>query len=55
MFLRTKGYYEHIRDFPGLPNLPELYGFKKPGRFVEFSKEKYRAATQEITPALARR
>ena len=55
VFLRTKGYYEHIRDFPGLPNLPELYGFKKPGRFVEFSKEKYRAATQEITPVLAHR
>ena len=54
-FLHTKGYYEHIRDFKGLPNLPELYAFRKPGRFVEFSKEKYRAATQEITPVLAHR
>lgn len=54
-FLHTRGYYEHIREFKGLPNLPELYAFRKPGRFVEFSKEKYRAATQEITPALARR
>ena len=55
VFLRTKGYYEHIRDFRGLPNLPELYAFRKPGRFVEFSKEKYRAATRELTPALAQR
>ncbi|MDB5236822.1 MAG: hypothetical protein JWR44_3815 [Hymenobacter sp.] len=55
-FLRTKGYYEHIREFEGLPDLPELYAFKKPGRFVEFSKERYRKATQDITtPVLARR
>ena len=54
-FLHTKGYYEHIRDFKGLPNLPELYAFRKPGRFVEFSKEKYRAATQATTPVLAHR
>ncbi|GAA4049128.1 hypothetical protein GCM10022409_39570 [Hymenobacter glaciei] len=54
-FLRTKGYYEHIRDFQGLPNLPELYAFRKPGRFIEFSKEKYRATAQEITPVLAHR
>ena len=54
-FLHTKGYYEHSREFSGLPNLPELYAFKKPGRFVEFSKEQYRAATREITPALAHR
>ncbi|GAB3573656.1 hypothetical protein [Hymenobacter daeguensis] len=54
-FLRTKGYYEHIRDFQGLPNLPELYAFKKPGRFIEFSKEQYRAATQQFTPVLAQR
>jgi hypothetical protein len=54
-FLRTKGYYEHIRDFKGLPNLPELYAFKRPGRFIEFSKEKYRATTQQLTPTLAQR
>ena len=54
-FLHTKGYYEHSREFSGLPNLPELYAFKKPGRFVEFSKEQYRAATRAITPALAHR
>jgi hypothetical protein len=54
-FLRTKGYYEHIREFEGLPNLPELYAFKKPGRFIEFSKEKYRATIQDMAPAVAQR
>jgi len=54
-FLRTKGYYEHIRDFQGMPNLPELYAFRKPGRFIEFSKEKYRATTQQFTPVIAQR
>ncbi|GAB3294771.1 hypothetical protein GCM10027511_08070 [Hymenobacter humi] len=54
-FLRTKGYYEHIRDFKGLPNLPDLYSFQKPGRFVEFSKERYRQVTQDIMPATASR
>ncbi|MBF9221077.1 hypothetical protein [Hymenobacter ruricola] len=47
VFLRTRGYYEHVREFKGLPNLPELYAFKKPGRFIEFSKEKYHDATAQ--------
>ena len=47
-FLRTRGYYEHIRSYEGLPNLPELYAFRKPGRFVEFSKERYREATRQL-------
>lgn len=47
-FLRTRGYYEHIREYQGVPNLPELYGFRKPGRFVEFSKEKYRETAQAL-------
>ena len=50
-FLRTKGYYEHIRSYEGLPNLPELYAFRKPGRFTEFSKEKYLETTREISLA----
>ena len=47
-FLRTRGYYEHIRSYEGLPDLPELYAFRKPGRFVEFSKERYREATRQL-------
>ena len=47
-FLHTKGYYEHIRHYEGLPNLPELYGFRKPGRFMEYSKEKYYDTARQL-------
>jgi hypothetical protein len=39
--LHTKGHYEIIRNPQGKPDLKLLYSFKKPGRFVEFSKEIY--------------
>ncbi|OGX84465.1 hypothetical protein BEN47_16355 [Hymenobacter lapidarius] len=48
VFLRTKGYYEHIRHFEGAPNLLELYAFRKPGRFMEFSKEQYRRTARQL-------
>ncbi|WP_190242622.1 hypothetical protein [Hymenobacter lapidiphilus] len=48
VFLRTKGYYEHIRHYEGLPNLPELYGFRKPGRFMEFSQERYYETARQL-------
>ena len=47
-FLRTRGCYEHIRHYEGLPNLPELYAFRKPGRFMEFSAEKYHETAQQL-------
>ncbi|WP_201983828.1 hypothetical protein [Hymenobacter rubidus] len=47
-FFHARGYYEHIREYQGVPNLPELYSFRKPGRLVEFSKEKYRETTHEL-------
>ncbi|MFD3001552.1 hypothetical protein ACFS7Z_14370 [Pontibacter toksunensis] len=40
-FLHTRGYYEHIRDYEGMPDLLELISFRKPGKFTSFSKEKY--------------
>ena len=52
VFLHTKGYYEHIREFKGLPNVVSLYGFRRPGRFVEFSKETYQQLARP-EPALA--
>ncbi|WP_133273145.1 hypothetical protein [Hymenobacter radiodurans] len=51
-FLRTRGYYEHIRQYEGVPNLPQLYAFRRPGRFIEFSKEKYQESQQEMNLAL---
>ena len=54
-FLRTKGYYEHIRNYENLPNLTQLYAFRKPGKFTQFSKEKYREALREINLVTANR
>ena len=54
VFLHTRGYYEHIRQYEGLPNLPELYSFRQPGRFVEFSREKYQQFYQVNNQAVAK-
>jgi hypothetical protein len=51
-FLRTRGYYEHVREYNGMPDMAELYSFRKPGRFIEFSKEKYRKVMQNLNPAV---
>ena len=40
-FLHTKGYYEHIRDFKGAPDILNLMTFRRPGRFIEFSRDRY--------------
>ena len=40
-FLHTRGYYELIRDFEGLPDLVELNKFKKNGYFSDFSRAQY--------------
>jgi hypothetical protein len=42
LFLHTKGYYEHVRDFQGEPKMDELEYFRKPHYFDQFSKEEYR-------------
>ncbi len=42
LFLHTKGYYEHVRDFQGEPKMDELEHFRKPHYFDQFSKEEYR-------------
>lgn len=41
VFLHTRGYYEHIREYEGVPDMLELMAFRKPGKFTSFSKEKY--------------
>jgi hypothetical protein len=41
VFLHTRGYYEHIREYEGVPDILELMSFRKPGKFTSFSKEKY--------------
>ena len=39
IFIKTKGYYNYIRDYKGIPDFPELLKFKKPGYFTKFSFE----------------
>lgn len=41
VFLHTRGYYELIREFTGLPDIVELNKFKTPGYFSEYSRSEY--------------
>jgi hypothetical protein len=41
VFLLTRGYYELIRDFKGLPDLAELRKFRDPTYFSEYSRAGY--------------
>lgn len=54
-FLFTKGYYEHVREYEGFPELLELYSFKKPGRFTQFSQEKYMESLQGMNLATVKK
>lgn len=39
--LHTSGYYEHVRDYKGVPDIGFLKTFKQPGTFSSFSKNEY--------------
>ena len=39
IFLHTRGYYELIRDFEGLPKMAALKNFREIGYFSTFSRE----------------
>lgn len=41
VFLHSRGYYELIRDFTGLPDIIGLNKFRTPGYFSEYSKSLY--------------
>jgi hypothetical protein len=41
VFLHTKGYYEHVRNYPNPPDKKQLETFLIPGRFSKFSFENY--------------
>jgi hypothetical protein len=47
LFLHTRGYYEHIRDYEGIPNLITLRAFEKPGHFMQFSRDRYTQVAKE--------
>lgn len=38
VFLQTKGYYEHVRNYKGLPNKKYLTSMKEEGAFIDFTK-----------------
>ena len=41
VFLHSKGYYEHVRDYGGAPDFSELRKFREPGHFSDFSMAEY--------------
>ncbi len=48
--LHTSGYYEHVRDFKGMPDVKFLTAFKNPGALSKFSVQRY----HEMNKALAK-
>jgi len=53
-FLHTRGYYEHVREYEGIPNLVLLNEFKQPGRFTSFSKSLYDIITNNTRLAVTK-
>ena len=43
LFLRTRGYYEYIRDYSGKPDIAELKKFRTTGTFAHFAKTRFTA------------
>ncbi len=41
VFLHAKGYYEHLRDYRGVPDFSELKKFRAPGHFSDYSQAEY--------------
>ena len=53
-FLKTKGYYEHIRDFKNKPDAAFLRQFKKPNAFPLYGMGLYKKISEENIRSLAR-
>lgn len=49
--LHSRGYYQHVRDYEGSPEITTLLSFKLQGRFSRFSKEKYDEINQLLSVA----
>jgi len=49
--LHSRGYYQHVRDYEGSPEIATLLSFKLKGRFSRFSKEKYDEINQLMNVA----
>jgi hypothetical protein len=49
--LHTSGYYEHVRDFKGMPDVKFLTAFKEPGALSKFSVQRYRELNKSLAKA----
>jgi hypothetical protein len=49
VFLHARGYYKHVRDYQGPPDITQLLTFGNPGRLSKFSFTNF----QEFTKAKA--
>lgn len=52
--LYTRGYYEHVRDFKGSPNISFLNQFKQPNAFPVFSLQLYKKFRTTSMQSLAK-
>jgi len=52
-FLKTKGYYEHIRDFKNKPYVAFFQQFTKPNAFPKYGMGLYKKVSEENIKALA--
>ena len=52
--LYTRGYYEHVRDFKGAPNISFLNQFKQPNAFPVFSLQLYKKFRTTSMQSLAK-
>lgn len=52
--LHSKGYYEHIRDFTGKPNVAFLKKFTQPGAFAAYGVEMYKKMRNSSLQMLAK-
>ena len=49
IILHAKGYYKHVRNYPGKPDKATLVTFSEPGRLSRFSWEHYNLFNREQT------
>ncbi len=54
VYLHGKGYYEHVREYSGMPDIAYLKSFKQPGSFTNFSRQLYDRYLNEMGPIVAK-
>ena len=53
--MHSKGYYEHIRDFTGKPDVAFLKKFTQPGAFATYGVEMYKKVRNSSLQILAKK